>query len=503
MKLFPHLRKKPAGGVIVLALIIIGCVTVGFTAWVSLLGQRGRAAEIEEHAARRRMAAYNSRAAIQEYALQRMVTSSADSDGLSFDPLGTSQETGSAPDYRPLKGMTVTSTAAWSGYPMDSTTRLAGLNAFSPTWDYPYSQSLDVTAATKALGFTKNGAGRLEQSLSTTSSYLKTMLRSRSLPLGGDLLVVHRSKLATPADPAVMGNVTVNGQVRHYRPDLASTSYTAKSAGFICAPGTMNVRPVNLSGGSLLPGNLPWVPLTWGTVSGATDFTGKLNVIEDATNPSNSLVTELVAGGALQNNGSTALTDPRGYANPGAGVVTVTPCIGSSNPADLPSVVIRNEVQELIIEGQDASNFSTYARYRPAMAVVYVQDTTSVKKLATIRLRKQGGRRMILAVKQNGTVAGSTVNIILEDTNATSEWNVIILAENTPLTFTTASGATTLSIVGGIETDAALTGPGAGKLLSLSLQTDTRGLIKMAPRAAWVESIMPDKIPNTTNDNTW
>jgi hypothetical protein len=109
---------------------------------------------------------------------------------------------------------------------------------------------------------------------------------------------------------------------------------------------------------------------------------------------------------------------------------------------------------------------------------------------------------MIIAVKQNDVVAGSNVNVIVEDSNAVSEWNVLFLAENTPLTFSMSGGATTIDLYGGIETDSTLAGPGSGTL-GISLQADTRGLIKMAPRAGWVETIMPDKIPGTSNDNTW
>jgi hypothetical protein len=79
----------------------------------------------------------------------------------------------------------------------------------------------------------------------------------------------------------------------------------------------------------------------------------------------------------------------------------------------------------------------------------------------------------------------------------------MIVAENTPLTFSAASTVSKISLPGGIETDATLNGPGTGKVLELSLQGDTRGLIRMSPRAGWVETIMPDKIPGTSNDNTW
>ena len=188
-----------------IALVGIGAVTIGLTAWVGLLSQRGRSAEVEEYATRRRIAAWNTRSAIREYALERMITSSGDSDGLNFDPLA---------------GASVTSTAASSGYAMESNTRLAGLNGFSLTWDYPYSKVVDVTAVTKALGFVTNGAGRVEQSLSNSSSYLKTYVRSRCPVLGGDLLIVHRSKLSTPVAPVVSGNISVNGRVMHFVPEL-------------------------------------------------------------------------------------------------------------------------------------------------------------------------------------------------------------------------------------------------------------------------------------------
>jgi len=266
----------------------------------------------------------------------------------------------------------------------------------------------------------------------------------------------------------------------------------------------MALRPKNLSGEDLPPSNMAWSPVTFGRVNSATDLTGKLNVIDDSGNGGNSLRQKLTASAAtLQGNGGTALVDPRGLNNDGLGTVTVTPCIGPSNPADLPSVVITDEVTELIIEGQDGTNYTDYARYRPAFAVVYVQDPLSVRKLTTIRLRKQNSRRMVLAIKQAGSAAGTPVNVVVEDTNAASNWNVVILAENTPLVFTAGAPVTSIQMQGGIQIDSPLTGPVAGQTLVLSMEMDTRGLIRLTPRAAWVETIMPDKVPGSTADNTW
>lgn len=504
MRTKPLNRKQPSGGVMVIALVMIGFVTVGFSAWVGLLAQRGRSAEVEEHAARRRVSAYNSRAVIREYALQRMITSSGDASGVTFDPFAGSTDVDDNGNRK--EGWTLTSAGAWSGYPMESSTRLAGLNGFSLTWDYPYSKVADVTASTKALGFITNAAGRVEQSLSNTASYLKVYVRSRSPVLGGDLLIVHRSKLSTPVDPVVSGNISVNGRVMHFVPELPDTSYTARSARFIARPGTgpMVLRPKDLNGNDIPPSNLAWTPITFGCVGGVTDLTGKLNIIDDSTNGGNSLRQKLSSSAAtIQNGGGTPLTDPRGYSNDGLGTVTVTPCVGPSNPADLPSVIIDSEVNELIIEGQDGANLNTYSLYRPAFAVVYAQDAASTRKLQTIRLKKQNRRRMILAIKQEGDTPGQPVNVIVEDTNGASEWHLVIIAENTPLIFTAGNQVSVIKIGGGIQTDSPLTGPGAGQELALVLQDDTRGLIKMAPRAAWVETIMPDKIPGSATDNTW
>ena len=490
MRKRPLSRSHPAGGVMVIALVAIAFVTVGFSTWVTVLAQRGRSAEVEQHAAQRRIAAYNTRAAIKEYALERMIASGSDTDGITFDP---------------FSGWGSTTTAPWSGYPMDSNTRLAGLNGFSPSWDYPYSKVLDVSSGMKRLAFATSANGRITQDVSTGASYFKTYIRSRSPVLGGDLLVIHRSKLIPEVAPVVSGNISVYGRTMHFVPELAASSYSARSARFVARPGAspMTLRPIDIAGNDIPPSNLAWTPITFGKVENVTDFTGKLNVIDDSTNGGNSLRQDLTATAAtLQISGGTVFSDPRGVVNDGNGTVTVTPCIGSSNPADLPSMIIDSEVRELIIEGQDGTNLTSYAPYRPALAVVYVQRAGSVRKLETIRLRNQDRRRLLLAIKQEGATAGSPVNVIVEDTNSTSEWNLILLAENTPLVFS-ATGSSVIKIAGGIQTDSPLTGPGNGIELALVLQTDTRGLIKLAPRAAWIETIMPEKIPGTTTENSW
>jgi hypothetical protein len=494
MKAAPPIKARTNGGIMAIALLTVGFVSVGFTAWLGLLSQRSRAGEMEEHATRRRIAMFNSRAAIREYALERVITSSTDTDGFNFNP-------------SELSGWSVTSSAAWSGYPMESNTRLAGLNAFSPASDYPYSKLLDVSAVTKTLAFDSAVGGGITPSYGTSSSILRAYVRSRSPLLGGDLLLIHRSKLTPEVAPAVTGNIIVNGRVVHFVPELDSNSYTARSSRFISIPGVaVNVSPKDLSGNAILPSNLSWTPITFGRLpsSAAADYSGKLNVLDDSTNGGNSLKSRLTAStSTIPDTGAQTTSDARGYSNSGTGVVTIKPCIGSTNPADLPSIVIGDEVQEIVIEGQSGANLATYAPYRPAFAVLYTQSASSVRKLTTIRLRGQNARRMLLAIKQAGNIPGSPINVIVEDSTPVCEWHMMIIAENTPIIVSLAGGTNALQLIGGIQTDGPLSGPTGSGLLSIYLQSDTRGLIRLAPRGAWVETIMPEKIPGTTIDNTW
>jgi hypothetical protein len=491
MKNNSRLLHGRRGGVMAIALVCIGALTIGYTSWVGLLSQRSRAGEIEDHAARRRIASWNTRSAIREYALTRAVTSSIDDDGLSFDPLA---------------GWSVTNAASWSGFPMESNTRLAGLNAFSFTWDYPYSKVFDTESGTFALDFVRAGNGRLDADYTASASYLKTYIRSRCPVLGGDLLVVHRSSLTPPVDPVIAGNLTVRGRVLHFVPELADTAYTARSYRFIAPPaaGTMGLRPLDLSGTALLPSNLSWTPVTFGNVAGVPDFSGQLNVIDDAGNGGNSLRHKLAGSPAtIPLSGTDAMSDPRGFESDGNGLLTLTPAVNPLSTADIPSIIVDSEVEEIIIEGQDDANFDNYARYRPSMALCYVQSAASARQLQRIRLRGQNSRRIVLAIKQDGPNPGSPVTVIVEDNHSVSNWHMVILAENTPLIFTADAAVSTINLVGGLQSNSPITGPAGSQILNLELESDTRGLIRMTPRAAWVEVVMPDKIPGTSSDNTW
>ena len=54
--------------------------------------------------------------------------------------------------------------------------------------------------------------------------------------------------------------------------------------------------------------------------------------------------------------------------------------------------------------------------------------------------------------------------------------------------------ASTVKMTGGIETNAPLVFPASPKLFEINLETDTRGLIRMTPRLAWVETYLTGKL---------
>jgi hypothetical protein len=514
MRALPH-HSSRQGGAMILALLFMGVVTMGFATWAILIRQRARVSDLEEHQVRKRLAAANTEVLYRDYLLRRTLASNGDDDGLSTNTAGISTwNTATATSW---DGLAYNWTAAWTNYPMSVSTRLAGLNGFSPSYDYPYSKAYNFWSSYKKLIYKDINdatAPGTEQYLDDATSY-RGYVRSRNLLLGGDLLVLHRPTVSGGALPAVTGNVAVNGRVVHFAPDIATGNYTARSIRFTAppvnpasVPTVINVAPADIAGAALAWSNLPWTPLSSGAVSGSNlesiasgddwrfpDFTGQLNFIDSsATNASNSLRAKIITGSHLQPAGTAAYSEPRGLNLNGAGTATITPCLGST-VSDLPSVVLSNTngLTEIIIEGQTGANFSGYAPLRPAMGIVYTQSNTGTN-LTTIRLRNQNNRRLLLALKKDFRAAAMLpVNVIIETTGTSADWHLLILAENVPLTFTTVT-VNTFNLYGGIQTNSPLVFPPSPKLFQINLETDTRGLLRMSPRLAWVETFLSGKL---------
>ena len=512
----PASRSSRRGGALILALLFMGVMTIGFATWITLIRQRARVADLDVHQARKRLAAANAEVLARDYLLRRALASNADDDGYTTVSDAGSWSINTATTWN---GSSQSHTPAWTGYALDSSIRPAGLNGFSPSYDYPYSKSFTFTSSYKRLFFVDTDTSPEKYANDTTT--IRGYVRSRNLLLGGDLLVLHRPTVSGGVLPAVTGNIAVQGRVVHFAPDIAASSYTARSQRFTAPapitggiPASSNVVPADLAGAALLWSNLAWTPLSSGNVSGNNlestasgddwripDFTGQLNFIDNpSNNASNSLRAELIAGNTtLQPAGTTAYNDSRGLVLDGSGLATFSPCLGSIT-SDLPSAVLSNAngLTEIVIDGQTGSTFSSYAQYRPSLALVYTQSGSGTN-LTTIRLRHQNRRRMILALKKDyRTTAMAPVNVIVETAGPDAEWHLLILTENVPLTFSysaTAPYATsTVRLYGGIETNSPLSFPAAPGLCEINLQSDTHGLIRMSPRLAWVETYLTGKL---------
>ncbi len=506
-------RSARRGGALILALLFIGVISAGFASWALLIQQRAGVSDLEEHQARKRLAAANSEIMVRDYMLTRVLAANGDDtlDGGAPGSNGTSWSTSTTANWQGSTLIDDTywpATTGWRGYALDSISWIGGFNGFSPTYDLPYSKALTFKANYKQLDFA-NAAQRFPDDETTYRAFL----RSSSPILGGDLLLLHQP------NPVVTGNVAVQGRVVHFAPNLGASAYTARSQRFT-SPGqvALTVIPASIAGGSLLVSNLPWTALSSGNISNSNigidpnpaistdwrlpDYSGLLNVIDaSTTNASNSLKSELLLNSStISATGTTDKTDSRGLAIVGStGFATISPCPGHPI-TDLPSVSITNGLNELIIDGQTGSNLTSYAPFRPAFAVVYTQDLTG-PNLATIRLRNQNRRPMILALKK--ATRGATplnVNVIVESPVTDPTWRLIIIAENVPLTISYAASAVplhqanTVNLVGGIQTDSPLIFPASPQLFEIQLETDTRGLLRLTPRLAWAETFLTGKL---------
>ena len=508
----PVSRSARRGGALILALLFIGGIAATFATWAIFIQQRARVSDLDEHQARKRLAAANSEMMARDYMLTRVLAADGD-DTLNGGAPGTNGAAWTTDTAAIWKGSTQINdtwsvTNGWRGYALNSISWTGGINGFSPSYIYPYSKSLTFNVNYKLLDFVSQA-----QRFSNDTTTFLAHVRSSSPILSGDLLVLHKP------NPTVAGNVAVQGRVVHFAPDLAASAYTARSRRFT-SPGqtTLNVVPANLAGSPLLVSNLPWTALSCGNINNPNigvdpnpsistdwrmpDFTGLLNVIDAPTNASNSLSTELTANASTINvPAETTTGDSRGLSlayTSTTGVATITPCLGSAT-TDLPGVVISNGLTEMVIDGQTGSNLTAYAPFRPVLAVVYTQDaTTTGRNLTTIRLRNQNRRPMILALKKatRSPAIDHTVNIIVESPIVDPTWRLILLAENVPVRITYATSAsplyqaTAVSMIGGIETDSPLIFPNSPQLFEINLEPDTWGLLRLTPRLAWAETFL-------------
>jgi hypothetical protein len=433
----------------ILALLLIAVAGVLTAGWVVLVTARSSMVEQTAAASQRRIALENSKALAQEFMLERVLPSSS----------GSAFSYPTDPADSAWGGISV---QAWSGAPLLSLQKVAGVNHFNPGNGDGYTLNVSATL--------QNGDDNPARTY---------QVKSRSPLLAGTLLSSQTPTLASGASISI-GSLTVAGAAFVWTPNV-SMSFTANS---VSAPAGAGTFSFTNSAGSVLAMNNLALPrqIANPRSGGAAFYTGQLDAIHNTNSAANS--SQAKTGGGATVDGSTA-SSSNGIVCDGAGHVTITlsdPQLGNvSTPGGGSTVYIPGGISTLTLEGQATIGNAAAAALSSVLIVVDQPaldpaDPNS-RDLATITLNQHNSRRLDLAVKK--TSGGLAVHF--STTSAT--WRLLLELENTPVAFTAAGIAT---VQGGIRSDRALTLSGGG--VRLTPEPDPKFLERLATRTAWIES---------------
>ncbi len=482
-------RQKCAGGVMVVALMITAAATMGFAAWTTLVASRKEAVEQNFGGLLRRMAVENGRLIARQLAYTDYLTKNASNavDSKNY-VTGTTQVIGGI--SAPLR----------VGFPMDSVAFPAGFSRISPAGlGYAYGVITNVSVPFSVMDSHPSLTVR-----ENSSTVVSTALKSRSPLLSGDLLVIHKPTLATTspvAAPVITGNLDVlDARAVFLTPDSLANFSTVRASA-VSTP-TYTVPLVNpfqtrdpYSNSVILPSNFPSLLTTTGSVGAGNNLDTQhyLNVVDSAQNPSNSFREKIKTGSYV------TVPTTADFNQSGVNFVSSTGVLtlDLSNVA-LPGVIAQNNVSQIVFTGQTSSAEEGLADIYSSVGVCYVEDAAVSTRTLTSVVCKNGAnkRRLILGMKKipNTTlpqVPGSPVVISFPQSNLSPVWRLLLVAENTPLTFSNSGGAGTITLKGGIQTDGNITSTsGAGNAVKLISETDPRRLSRLAPRHAWVETYL-------------
>jgi hypothetical protein len=535
-----HHRPTSRGAALIAALMLMTFISMGFAVWVTILGQQAHNQSFDAARAGRHVAIWNGKNVARAYALARMTAYPSDTGPNTGDPAFTSE---------PMTGPGTVAFPAWpvtgQQFAMSQISGSRGArNLFSQTFESPWTMRTNATINFNDLTYYDSAIGRFEIPLAEDTFY-RAEVRAISPLIGGNVLIIHRpfdlGALPGP-NPTVTGNLICgsandHGRLIHFMPELPATAFTAAVYRWTCPDtGAINLVPQKPGGGDAMPANIAWTPVTTGLINGVPDFSGRLNVVDDPTNAANSFKYRLLNP---IGNRVAAKTIVGNVPTPAAPeIVNVTHTIGATaaDPTTvecdiykqttaaagnrMPDLVIANEVNEISLNGQllgaaqpgDFATFNQPLMPLTAIGVVYTETAASVRKLQRIRLKRSNNVRFILALKRERTAIANPnpVEISFEGGDASAPstepiWNLLIIAENVPITFSIAS---TLSarIYGGIQTDSPIVAPSSKNLFlypvlnesnadpTVPVRTQSFGLVGFAPRWAWVETGMPNLV---------
>ena len=473
----------------VVALMITAAATMGFAAWTTLVATRKEAVEQNFGGLLRRMAVENGKQIARQYAYTDFLTKNSndaiDSKNFITD---TTQVIGGI--SAPLR----------VGFSMDSVSFPAGFNRLSPAGlGYPYGVITNVTVPFSVMD--SHPTLTVRENASTTVS---TAMKSRSPLLSGDVLVIHQPTLATTAPvaaPVITGNLDVLDARAVYLTPATLNNFSTVRASAVTMP-TYAVPAVSppqtrdpYSNTVILPSNFPSILTTIGSVGAGNllDTQNYLNVVESAQNPSNSLREKIKTGSYV------TVPTTADFNQSGVNFVSATGVLTLDlSNVGLPGVIAQNNVSQIIFTGQTSAAEESLTDIYSSVGVCYVEDAAVTSRSLTSVVCKNGAnkRRLLLGMKKiprptDPQVPGSAVTVDFPQSNLSPVWRLLLVAENTPITFTNSGGPGTITLKGGIETDGNITSTsGAGNAVKLIPETDPRRLSRLAPRRGWVETYL-------------
>jgi hypothetical protein len=475
-------RLRTSGGVLLVALLITCAATFGFAAWASLIGQRRQVVEEVSGGIQRRLAVENGRQMARQYALTGVLTKNSGT-AVSFTktPAATSQVLG---------GITA---PAFTGYAMDSTS-FPTFNRLSPAGTgYAYGTLLQVSVPFSIMDYYPTPTVKS----SGTTTAIAAMKSRPALP-SGDLLVIHEPTLSTTA-PVVTGNLDVQGGRAVFLTtgglaNLSTVRATAVAIPHYPVPSTNALATRDpQTNNVIVPSNFPQPISTTGPVvaGNSIDLGNRLNVIDSALNPSNSFREKIKQGSYTTLNPASDLNQNGLNFVASTGVLTLD--LANEN---LTSVIIDNNVTEIILTGQNSAAAESAVQDFSSVAICYVEDdNVTTKRLSKITCQNSGNaRRVIIGIKKlpkpspNPQIPGLAVTVAFPSSDVAPQWRLMLVAENTPLLFSASGGPGVITLKGGIQTDSAITATtGVGNRVRLILEDDPRRLVRLAPRRGWVE----------------
>lgn len=473
----------------VVALMITAAATMGFAAWATLVAQRKQAVEQSFGGTVRRLAVENGRQIARQMAYTDFLSkNTAPAVSATNVEAGTNQIIGGV------------NSPGRTGFALESASYPPGFNRLSPAGlGFAYGVITNVT-----LPYSVVDAHPSLTVMEDSSTTLTAAMKSRSPLLSGDILVVHQPTLATTAPvaaPAITGNLDVIGGRAVYLTPATLANFSSVRASAVTMP-TYAVPATNASqtrdpntNTPILPSNFPSLLTSMGSVVAGNllDASNRLNVIDSPNNLSNSFKEKIKAGSSV------TIPTSADFSQSGASYVAATGVLtlDLGNQA-LPSVILENDVTEIILTGQANSAEESLADIYSSVGLCYIEDSNvSVRSLAKITCQNPGNkRRLIMGIKKipktgDPQVPGAAVSLSFTHSHMAPVWRLLVVAENTPLAFSAAGGAGTITLQGGLQTDGSIASTsGAGNSVRLIPEFDPRRLSRLAPRRGWVETYL-------------